>query len=322
MTQQHQNTARPRVERARRRWAFVGVGVLAAVLALVDVTITGPRVHVRWVEGIGDAARTERESRFGLSDARPVPGAALTWRYSLDDASGDNIRALLEDSAVDDTAYLDPDRLTPLDGRTVRVAVWYPFNDLFTHPRQLLQLHRSVWLLLAGGIVLWAAGTASGQRRRSIVVGALTFVGILGVVLPFDPSDVTMGGSADHVRSRNDFEAWFGGRVRYEKHLSQVVLLQDNQRLEVNQAAPERALVVLARGATLWFVLSALAIGWVAGADRRVLHGARPHVPATSEQGPQAVDRGQEIAAGIAFHHRQQQVAARVPGQPAVLEHG
>jgi hypothetical protein len=70
-----------------------------------------------------------------------------------------------------------------------------------------------------------------------------------------------MGGSADHVRSRNDFEAWFGGRVRYEKHLSQVILLQVYQRLEVNQAAPERALVVLARGATLWFVLSALAIG-------------------------------------------------------------
>ena len=237
--------------------------VVAAVVALVDVTITGPRVHVRWVEGLGDAARAERQTRYGLSDARPVPGAARTWRYSLDDASGSNIRALLEDSAVDDTAYLDPDRLTPLEGRTVRVAVWYPFNDLFTHPRQLLQLHRSAWLLLAGGVLLWAAGSAGGQRRRAIAIAALMFVGVVALVRPFDPSFVTMGGSADRLSGRSQFEAWFGGRVRYEKHLSQVVLLQVYQRLEVNDAAPERALVVVARGATLWFVVSALAIGYL-----------------------------------------------------------
>src|SRR5690606_11860629 len=41
-----------------------------------------------------------------------------------------------------------------------------------------------------------------------------------------------------------------------------------------------------------------------------------------AEQRPQRIDRGKKIAPGVLLHHREQEVAARVPGQPTpALEH-
>jgi hypothetical protein len=94
-----------------------------------------------------------------------------------------------------------------------------------------------------------------------VAVATLLIVLALAVSFPLDPSLVTMGGSADHVRSRADFENWWGGRVRFEKHLSQVILLQSYLRLDPADAAPERAVIVMSRIATAWFVLCALVIG-------------------------------------------------------------
>lgn len=72
-----------------------------------------------------------------------------------------------------------------------------------------------------------------------------------------------MGEANEKAASRTNFESYFGGRVRYEKHLSQTILLQLYLQLEPTEAAPERALIALSRGATAWFVLSALAIGFL-----------------------------------------------------------
>jgi hypothetical protein len=98
-----------------------------------------------------------------------------------------------------------------------------------------------------------------------VTVAALLLVGMIAIALPFEPTFVTMGGSADHVRSREDFESWFGGRVRVEKHLSQVILLQLYERLPPSEASPERAVVEMTRVATGWFVACALAIGFLEG---------------------------------------------------------
>ena len=256
---QEQSPAVTTGDRSRRRtWTWVALGgALIAIVMCVDVTITGPRVNVRWQEAVGAADRAALERRHdlqnGVQDGR-------TWQYQLGDSSLDNIRALVEDPAVEDTGYIDRNAFTAED-RDIRVTVWYPFNDLFDRPSQLLRLHRSVWLLLAGAVLLWAARTLGARARRSVTAAALLFVGAMAVASPFSPSFVTMGGSADHVRSRNDFESWFGGRVRFEKHLSQTILHQLYLQFDQTDTAPERAVVAMSRGATIWFVMVALAIG-------------------------------------------------------------
>jgi hypothetical protein len=247
----------------RLSWPWIALGgVLIAIAALVQVTITNPRVHIRWAEHVDPAARAVLERRYDLRGGNPVEGTATTWRYELGDPSGENIRALLADSAVADTAYIDRDALAA-GGRSISVTVWYPFRDLLDSPSQLLQLHRSVWLLLGGGVLLWGARASSSVRRRNIGIAALLFVGIMALAFPHDPAFVTMGGSRDHSASRGAFENWFGGRVRFEKHLSQVLLLQTYLRLEPTDEAPARAMIALSRAATTWFVLSALAIGFL-----------------------------------------------------------
>jgi hypothetical protein len=241
-----------------RRIALTLIALAIALLVLVRVTVTDPRVHVRWTAGISDAARTALEARYALGDGQPVEGT--TWRYALRDSSRDNVRALIADPAVDDTSYLDRNAMTS-EGRRVNVAVRYPLSDLLSSPAQLLGLHQSLWLLLSGGGLLWIARATSLARRRTGTLAVLLFVLGVALALPLDPARVTMGGSADHVRSRTDFEAWWGGRVRFEKHLSQVILLRVYEELGPAANAPERAVIAMTRGATLWFVLSALAVG-------------------------------------------------------------
>ena len=242
----------------RRTWAWVGLGgVLVAIVMFVDVTITGPRVGVRWQEGVDDSVRAALEARH---DLRNGVGDGRTWQYELGDISRENIRALVEDSAVEDTAYIDRNTFSS-EGRATRVTVWYPFGNLVDRPSDLLQMHRSVWLFVAGAVLLWVAGALGTRARRNVTVAALLLVGTMMAAFPFNPSLVTMGGSADHVRSRADFESWFGGRVRFEKHLSQTMLLQVYLHMEPTDAAPERAVAVMSRGATVWFLFAAIAIG-------------------------------------------------------------
>ena len=179
----------------RRTWAWIALGgVLIAILAAVQVTITGPRVQVRWREGVSSADRTAVERRYELRNGVP---AGDGWRYEQGDLSRENIRALIQDPAVDDTGYIDRDALTS-EGRDIRVTVWHPFGDLFDRPSQLLQLHQSLWLLLAGGVLLRAARASSARGRRNMTVATLLLVGMMTVAFPIDPSFVTMGEWYEH----------------------------------------------------------------------------------------------------------------------------
>jgi hypothetical protein len=239
-------------------WIVFGCALIA-VLASLRVTITDPRVHIRWREDLGAAERATLERRYQLHAGDPIEGTTATWRYELGDLSRKNVQTLLDDPAVDDTAYIDRDTMTT-DGRSIHVTTWHPFSGLFERPAQLLELHRSLWLLLAGAVLLSAARVARPSQRRNIAMATLLVVGLAAVRFPFDPLTVRMGGSNDHTRSRHDFEDWFTGRVRFEKHLSQVMLAEVYRRSGPDEAAPERAVIVLSRFGTAWFVLSALAI--------------------------------------------------------------
>lgn len=247
-----------------RTWAWIALGgVLLAGLALIDVQISGPRIAVQWSPGLSAVDRTALERRYDLREGEPDEGT--TWRYDLGNRSRDNIGALIRDAAVLDTGYLDREALTarPRDVRVTVRSFPYPFRSLVGNPSELIELRSSAALLLGGGVLLWAARSASLRRRRNVTVGTLLLVGLFAVGFQVDPSFVTMGAARDHLQSRAHFEHNFTGRVRFEKHLSQTILLELYARLEPNDTAPERALIAVTRGVTAWFVLSALLIGFL-----------------------------------------------------------
>lgn len=249
----------------RRTWAWIAAGgVLIAMLALLDVQITAPRVSVRWAPEMAPDDRTARERRYDLRNGERDEGT--TWQYDLGDRSRDNIGALVHDPAALDTGYIDRETLTPR-ARDVRVTIRtfpYPFRDYLDSPRQLLQLQSSVWLMLGGGVILWASRAASERRRRNAAIAALLLVGSLAGALPISPSLVQMGDANQSVESRRNFENYAGVHaIRFEAHLSYAILGRLDRLLGGTDASPARAQIALAHAATAWFVLCALAIGYL-----------------------------------------------------------
>jgi hypothetical protein len=249
----------------RRTWAWIALGgVLIAIVALIDVQITDPRVTVRWRTEVGHADRVVLERRYGLGNGEQMEGTG--WRYQLRDRSRDNIRALVQDPAVDDTGYIDRDAFAA-ENQQVRATIRplpYPFSDRFDRPSQLLQLHQTVWLLLGGGVLLWAARASSERRRRHATVATLLLIGVLAWTLPISPSFVHMGDANQLTQNRQRFESYAGvHQIRFEAHLSYAILGQLDRLFGRTDDAPRRAQITLARGTTVWFVLCALAIGFL-----------------------------------------------------------
>ena len=63
------------------------------------------RINVRWAEEATDIARRDQEVRFGLTAGARVEGR--TWSYVLTDHETANVRALVLDPMVEDTAGID-----------------------------------------------------------------------------------------------------------------------------------------------------------------------------------------------------------------------
>jgi len=237
------------------RWWAAGPALVILFVALFDVAFTGPRVSVRWREGVAPADRMALERQYDLRNGEPDKGSVSTWQYELGNRSRDNIGAIVNDPAAADTHYLDRDALTA-PRPTIRVMFhpsWYPLSDLLRRPSELLQLHQSLWLLLAGGALVWAAGALGLRGRRGMTIAALAFVGVMAVLFPLDQSLVTMGEAKEHAETRTNFERYYGAGVRFEKHLSQTVLYRLYQR-DSTEAAPQRAMVTLGRLAAMCWV--------------------------------------------------------------------
>ena len=238
-----------------RRW-IAAAGLLAAALAIVDVSITEPRVHVRWSSATAPDARMLLEERYGLSAGELVQ--ETTWRYALLDRSSGNLGALLSDPAVADTAYIDRAALTvPAREISVRVRTLEIFGPA---PAELIQLQTLViWL---GGMVLLFASRASDIRRRRLL--ALLVLGAVAVAAYAMPlrQPIRMGDSHTYVSDRHQFESYSGVHsIRFEAHLSHAVLGRIDAMLGRSADAPGRALDMLMRGATTWFFTLAVLIG-------------------------------------------------------------
>ena len=101
-----------RNEGARTRVASLPSGVLSEI-RLEPLPPPPPnQVQIRWAEGT-DQARAAIESRHSLRNGVPQGDTPdRIWRYDIDDISRDNLRALVNDPAVADTAMIDRANLT------------------------------------------------------------------------------------------------------------------------------------------------------------------------------------------------------------------
>lgn len=102
---------------ARREGARTKIGTMpAGMLSEVRLTPLPPpppdRVQIRWTPE-SDNTRAALESRYTLHDGvQEGEPAERIWRYEIDNASQENLRALVNDPAVADTALLDRANLT------------------------------------------------------------------------------------------------------------------------------------------------------------------------------------------------------------------
>ena len=249
---------------ARRVWIALVV-VVALALALVQVTVTGPRIGVRWSPAITDAERIQREERYSLRDGQQGDGPE--WRYELHDWSRDNVAALVRDRAVADTAYIDRETLTAEEGE-VRVGIRpLPFplsaDERFRDPLQLFQV-QTLWLLLAAAALFRAARVDDPRRRRLLGVAIILGLGAAAFAYPIPASLIRTGDADTYTVSRTAFEKYTGvTHVRFEAHLSYALLGRLYGWFGTAPDAPDRALDLLMRLATLWFVTSALLVGFV-----------------------------------------------------------
>jgi hypothetical protein len=245
--------------RAVRRGGLTLVALLVLMVAFVDVTILDPRVNVRWRDEVTADERTVLERRYGLESAQLVE--ETTWVYELLDRSTDNVRALVADPAVDDTAGFDRSTLE-VPGRRIQLDTGRARFLIGDAPGQLFQF-QSLLLFAAGVFLLWASRMAREEQRRVATVVALITVGVLAYTVPLRQA-IRMGDSVTYTQSRESFELFSGVRqIRFEAHLSHAILGRLDGLFGGTPQSPSRAMELLMRGATAWFVLCAIGIAVV-----------------------------------------------------------
>ena len=135
------------------------------------------KVHVRWAPEIDDAARSERERRYGLTTPARSEDPH-TWSYVLTNGSRENIRALVADPLVADTNGVDRNAgQVPGETQQETTARWLLSleNAILTEGNALAWLYYSTLLLPFAGALLLLAGSRRQQiaREEVAVVGAL-----------------------------------------------------------------------------------------------------------------------------------------------------
>ncbi len=243
-----------------RRWAVVAaVGLL--LILFVRVEIVTPRVHVRWADAVTASEQTQLEQRYRLGPGERVEGR--TWRYALEDRSTANIRALVSDRSVADTAYLDRDMFAA-PGRQVQVSLSRLRALVGPAPAQLLQ-PQSLLLGAIAVLLLWGARSPSAAKRRRVALAASALVVLAALALPLR-QPIRMGDSGTYTASRESFELFSGvTQIRFEAHLSHAILGRLDELFGKSPDAPARALRTLATLGTLLFAAAMTVVGRVEG---------------------------------------------------------
>jgi len=248
------------------------VAVLVIALSLVTVTVTPPRVAVRWQPNIGTADRLALEQRHDLRNGKQDDkDNTLVWRYELGDRSRDAVAALVHDPAVADTNYIDRSTYN-VDAPTVTVGTRLPaILGRLPFPLSTDNRFESLWflfhvqslcLIVAGCVLLKGASILNERRRQTLAIAALLIVGIAAVALPFRPSLLRMADAGMYTKNRTNFETALS-EIHFENHLTSALLVKIYPLFGRGEDAPDRTFKALTRLATAWFVVCALAIGFV-----------------------------------------------------------
>jgi hypothetical protein len=139
---------------------------------------SGPRINVRWTDGIEDEARKALEQRHGLVRPEHVEGS--TWSYVLLDIERQSIRTLINDPAVLDTHGLNRAK-QELDERVpfyLGLQRRYPLLRLRVAPGVFSRGNARAWFYdvtlltpVAGLLVLgWLAWQRKIDRTEASVV--------------------------------------------------------------------------------------------------------------------------------------------------------
>lgn len=210
-------------------WTAVAVGLIALVIAtaaVVEVTITGPRITVQWRAHIAPADRLALERRYDLQRGEPHNDGPATWNYTLGDWSRENVERLVGDPAAEDTGYIerstftaeDPDvriSMRPWVGTTTQSArssaeaARLSILGVIAASWRLLRSEGG-WLLLIGALMVWTARTAShGRHRGRYVTGAMYLAVSLWFCWPLFSKPMALG--------RSDWDqhfAYYGGVLK------------------------------------------------------------------------------------------------------------
>jgi hypothetical protein len=181
--------------------------VLVVAASLVTVTVTGPRVSVRWKPSVTAADRVELERRHDLRNGRTDDATNQSvWRYELGDWSRDAVAALVTDTAVADTNYIDRSTYQ-VDDAAITVgtripailrSLPFPFSTDNRFDSLWFLFHvQSLCLLVCGAVLLWAARIGGDSRRRLVAVAVLLAVGIAAYTLPL--ALASAHGGLEHV---------------------------------------------------------------------------------------------------------------------------
>ena len=241
-----------------KRWVLGLAVLLALAAALIDISIIPPRVTVRWGDEVSAVDRVALERRYRLESGQPTEGT--TWQYGLADRSRDNVRAIVSDPAVSDTGYIDRPTFEAPRWR-IEVSASRARFLIGPAPSELIQ-PQSLLLFAVGLTLLWGAAAAEPGRRRMLGVAALLTVGVLAYLFPLHQV-IRMGDSETYVESRESFGVLSNGvrQIRFEAHLSHAILGRLDSAFGGTAETPRQAFGWLMRGATAWFILSALVVG-------------------------------------------------------------
>jgi hypothetical protein len=257
--------------RGRRLWVAVAA-VVGITVALVTVTITGPRVSVRWQATVSPTERLALEQRHDLRNGRQDNADdPLVWRYELGNWSRDAVAALVHDPAAADTNYINRSTYA-VDEPSLTVATRIPWIlGRLPFPFSTDNRFESLWfffriqslcMLVAGAVLLWCANLVDARRRQMIAVGAILAVAIAALTLAYRPSMLRMADSAMYTKNRTNFERALRA-INFENHLTLAVIVTLYPTFGSGEDAPEKTFDAMTRIATVWFVVCALAIGIV-----------------------------------------------------------
>lgn len=177
--------------RSLLRPGVVALACLVVGLPVAARLVAGPPgaiVHVRWQVALNESARHRLEAHYRLADGAHLDGT--TWRYDLLDTSAHNLRELVGDPAVDDTAHIDRAHSTLSDtdptGRRLRVPFGSSLVTVADRTSTLACGIGALWLFV---LAIARAGAGAEELVSACAGFTILALAVYAQALWFPPTD-------------------------------------------------------------------------------------------------------------------------------------